>query len=119
MVLKEIMRCPKCEDFLNPYSYRDANLGGALITGMKCCNCHYFIMDYEIAEQKKAKPVVVDRLKEEELVKKTADLWNEYIKLDNIDDCESLEIASAIHTIQGRLAIRMHQRDVKESPFIK
>jgi len=57
--------------------------------------------------------------KEEELLKKTADLWNTYIKLDNISDCESFEVASAIHVIQGRLAIRMHQRDVKESPFIK
>ena len=117
MVTKEIMRCPICNDLLKSYTILD-NDSSKEVLKYKCSNCLAYFFPHEVLSEK-AKPVVVDRLKEEELVKKTADLWNEYIKLDNIDDSESLEIASAIHTIQGRLAIRMHRRDVKESPFIK
>lgn len=90
--------------------------------GFRCSKCLTFFSNSALLKFYSLNRVEkngLSLLKEDRLLKKTTDLWNEYIKLDNIDDCESLEIASAIHTIQGRLAIRMHRRDVKDSPFCK
>lgn len=112
--------CPEC-DALNSL-YEDSVLHPKKMFGFSCSICHSFFSNADIVKiyrSQKVEKSKVSVFKEEELVKKAADLWNEYIKLDNIDDCESLEIASAIHTIQGRLAIRMHRRDVKDSPFCK
>lgn len=57
------------------------------------------------------------KISEEKVLGVTADLWNDYIKLPDITDCEANEVAGAIHTIQGWLAIRLHRKDVQSSPF--
>mgnify|MGYP000855952860 CR=1 FL=1 len=88
--------------------------------GFRCSKCLTFFSNAALLKFYRLKKVEKNNgktLKEESILNKTADLWNEYIKLQRIDDCEATEIASAIHTIQGRLAIRMHRRDIKDSPF--
>lgn len=56
---------------------------------------------------------------ERKIINMTSDLWNAYVELNGKTECESREIAAAIHVIQGHMAVRLHAAEVKDSPFMR
>lgn len=54
---------------------------------------------------------------ERKIINMASDLWNAYAGLEGKTECESREIAAAIHVIQGHMAVRLHAVEVKDSPF--
>ncbi|MFA5458769.1 MAG: hypothetical protein WC261_14195 [Synergistaceae bacterium] len=56
---------------------------------------------------------------ERKVINMASDLWNSYVELNGKTECESREIAAAIHVIQGHMAVRLHAVEVKDSPFTR